>query len=39
MVGEILGCLEQNNLSDNTLVIFTSDNGGMCNYGGRLAIA
>jgi arylsulfatase A len=39
MVGEILGCLEQNNQRDNTLVIFTSDTGGMCNYGGRLAIA
>ena len=28
MVGEILMCLEDNGLSDNTLVIFTSDNGG-----------
>lgn len=26
-IGEILGALEQNNLSDNTLVIVTSDNG------------
>ncbi|MCF8084369.1 MAG: sulfatase [Deltaproteobacteria bacterium] len=26
-VGEILNCLDQNGLTDNTLVIFTSDNG------------
>ena len=31
MVGEILKCLDDNGLSDNTLVIFTSDNGGMLN--------
>lgn len=31
MVGEVLECLEENGLSDNTLVIFTSDNGGMLN--------
>jgi arylsulfatase A-like enzyme len=38
MVGEVLKCLEENHLSDNTLVIFTSDNGGMLNLGGRNAM-
>lgn len=38
MVGEILKCLEDNGLSDNTLVIFTSDNGGMLNLAGRNAM-
>ena len=38
MVGEVLECLEENRLSDNTLVIFTSDNGGMLNLGGRIAV-
>lgn len=37
IVGEILSCLEENGLSDNTLVIFTSDNGGMFNRGGQAA--
>ncbi len=37
IVGEILTCLEDNGLSDNTLVIFTSDNGGMFNLGGQTA--
>ena len=37
IVGEILTCLEDNGLSDNTLVIFTSDNGGMFNFGGQAA--
>lgn len=37
MVGEIMKCLEENGLSDNTLVIFTSDNGGMFNHGGQAA--
>lgn len=37
IVGEILSCLEDNGLSDNTLVIFTSDNGGMFNFGGQAA--
>lgn len=37
IVGEILSCLEDNGLSDNTLVIFTSDNGGMFNLGGQAA--
>ena len=38
MVGEITGCLEKNGLSDNTLVIFTSDNGAMLNLAGRNAM-
>ncbi len=38
MVGEILGCLDENGLSENTLVIFTSDNGGMLNLAGRNAM-
>lgn len=38
MVGEVMQCLEKNGLSDNTLVIFTSDNGGMLNLGGRNAV-
>jgi len=38
MVGEILACLDDNGLSDNTLVIFTSDNGGMLNLAGRNAV-
>lgn len=37
IVGEVLTCLEDNGLSDNTLVIFTSDNGGMFNHGGQAA--
>jgi arylsulfatase A-like enzyme len=35
MVGEVMKCLEENGLADNTLVIFTSDNGGMFNRGGQ----
>ena len=38
MVAELLTCLEENGLRDNTLVIFTSDNGGMLNRGGRDAM-
>ncbi|GAA5507500.1 arylsulfatase [Novipirellula caenicola] len=38
MVGEIMRSLEENGLSENTLVIFTSDNGGMLNFGGRIAM-
>ncbi len=34
MVGEITACLEKNGLSENTLVIFTGDNGGMLNFTG-----
>ncbi len=37
VVGEILSCLEDNGLSDNTMVLFTSDNGGMFNHGGQAA--
>ncbi len=37
IVGEILACLDDHALSDNTLVIFTSDNGGMFNHGGQAA--
>jgi arylsulfatase A-like enzyme len=36
-VGEVLKCLDENGLADNTLVIFTSDNGGMFNVGGQAA--
>jgi arylsulfatase A-like enzyme len=35
MVGEVTKCLQENGLSDNTLVIFTSDNGGMFNIGAQ----
>ena len=38
MVGQVTECLEKNGLSDNTLVIFTSDNGAMMNLGGRNAV-
>ena len=38
MVGEVTQCLEDQGLSENTLVIFTSDNGGMMNLGGRNAV-
>jgi len=34
-IGLILGRLEKNNQSKNTLVVFTSDNGGQLNVGGR----
>lgn len=37
IVGEIDACLEKNGLRENTLVIFTSDNGGMFNLGGQAA--
>lgn len=37
IVGEVMETLKQNNLADNTLVIFTSDNGGMFNHGGQKA--
>ena len=38
MVGEIVNTLEKNKLTDNTLIIFTSDNGGMLNNGGQKAV-
>jgi len=37
IVGEILACLDRNKLADNTIVIFTSDNGGMFNTPGQIA--
>ena len=37
MVGKILACLEENQLTENTIVIFTSDNGGMFNKPGQVA--
>ena len=39
MVGELLKTLEELKLAQNTLVIFTSDNGGMFNVGGQAAWA
>jgi arylsulfatase A len=38
MVGEILAVLDEEGLMENTLVVFTSDNGGMINQGGQDAI-
>ncbi len=35
MVGEVMRTLDELKLSDNTLVILTSDNGGMLNQGGQ----
>lgn len=35
IVGEVMTTLKQQGLHDNTLVIFTSDNGGMLNAGGQ----
>ncbi|MEM9365483.1 MAG: sulfatase-like hydrolase/transferase [Planctomycetota bacterium] len=37
IVGELMSCLDDNGLSDDTVVIFTSDNGGMFNHGGQAA--
>ena len=37
MVGEVLRTLDDEGLAKNTLVIFTSDNGGMYNVGGKAA--
>jgi len=37
MVGEVLRTLDECRLRDNTLVILTSDNGGMLNQGGQAA--
>lgn len=39
MVGELVNCLDENGLTDNTLIIMTSDNGGMFNRGGQDAFA
>src|SRR6185436_6446630 len=38
-VGEVLSTLERLNLAENTLVIFTSDNGGVVNPGNESASA
>jgi len=35
IVGEVLSALETNGVADRTMVIFTSDNGGMLNQGGQ----
>lgn len=35
IVGEVMDALEEEGIADNTLVIFTSDNGGMFNVGGQ----
>ena len=35
IVGEVMTTLDHQGISDNTLVIFTSDNGGMFNVGGQ----
>ncbi|MEM8953295.1 MAG: PVC-type heme-binding CxxCH protein [Verrucomicrobiota bacterium] len=37
IVGEVMNALEEQGVADNTLVIFTSDNGGMFNVGGQNA--
>ena len=37
IVGEVMETLEEQGVADNTLVIFTSDNGGMFNVGGQNA--
>lgn len=37
MVGEVMQTLERQGVAENTLVIFTSDNGGMFNVGGQNA--
>ncbi|MGD7654730.1 MAG: sulfatase family protein [Verrucomicrobiales bacterium] len=39
IVGEVRKSLEETGVADNTLIIFTSDNGGMFNHGGRAAAA
>jgi arylsulfatase A len=38
IVGEVTKAVDENGLSENTLIIFTSDNGGMINQGGQDAI-
>ncbi|MCM2369620.1 sulfatase-like hydrolase/transferase [Aporhodopirellula aestuarii] len=39
IVGEVMTTLEEKGIADNTLVIFTSDNGGMFNHGGQKAFS
>jgi arylsulfatase len=38
-VGEVMKTLEKNDLTDNTLVIYTSDNGPWINYGNHAGLA
>jgi arylsulfatase A-like enzyme len=38
MVGEVTSTLEKQGVAENTLIIFTSDNGAMLNLGGRNAV-
>ncbi len=38
IVGEVMSTLKKNGLTENTLIIFTSDNGGMINQTGQQAI-
>lgn len=37
MVGRVIGVIEELGIEDNTIVVFTSDNGGMLNIGGQQA--
>ena len=37
IVGEVMKAIEEKGVADNTLVILTSDNGGMFNHGGQRA--
>ncbi len=37
MIGELMTYLDDNGLRENTIVVVTSDNGGMLNYGGQEA--
>ena len=37
IVGEVMKTLDEQGIADNTLVMFTSDNGGMFNVGGQQA--
>ncbi len=39
IVGEVMKALDEENLAENTLVIFTSDNGAMLNRGGQYAMS
>ena len=39
IVGEIMNTLEKENLTENTILVLTSDNGGMLNRGGQDAYA
>lgn len=38
IVGEVMKTLDETGLTENTLLIFTSDNGGMLNLGGQEAV-